>query len=543
MILGEQLSIRHSRWTILDPCRLPVSTAIRQGAHDSRAQPFARTVAWYPLECLSLNRNGERIEGSEENMTEHYPIFINGEPVETERRETIANPFNGEVVGTAGIAGEADIEAAIETAQRAFSVNRELSTYRRVEVLLEITAGLRRRRTELALLIAQESGKPISLSYGEVDRAITTFTLAAEETKRFGGETVPIDFQPNTEGTACRVERFPIGPIAGITPFNFPLNLTAHKLAPAIAVGSSLVLKPPQQCPLSSSILARIVHEAGAEPGTFNVVHAELPLAERIVTDERFKLLTVTASDRVGWHLKSIAGKKKVVLELGGNAAAIVHEDADLDWAAQRMALGGFLQAGQVCIAVQRVLVHQPVYDRFKEMFLQKVRDLPVGDPMYPATIVGPCIRESEAERIVKWIDEAEKAGARVLCGGAERSGAVVQPTVLESTTEAMQVNRREVFGPVVTLTPYSTFEDALHTVNDSEYGLQAGLFTYDIRRVERAFRTLEVGGVIVNDFPTFRVDNYPYGGVKNSGLGREGVRYSMEEMTEMRALVVNGNA
>lgn len=475
-------------------------------------------------------------------MAEHYPIFINGAPIETERRETIANPFNGEIVGTSGIAGKADMEAAIATAQQAFSVNRERSTYRRIDILLGVTAGLQRRRAELAHLITEESGKPISLSYGEVDRAITTFTLAAEETKRFGGEILPIDFQPNTEGTTCRVERFPIGPISGITPFNFPLNLTAHKLAPAIAVGSSLLLKPPQQCPLSNSVLAQIVHEAGAEPGTFNVVHAELPLAEQIVTDERIKLLTVTASDRVGWHLKSIAGKKKVILELGGNAAAIVHEDADLDWAAQRMALGGFLQAGQVCIAVQRVLVHQPVYDRFKDIFLQKVSELPVGDPMDPSTIVGPCIRESEAERIVQWIGEAEKAGARVLCGGAERSGAMVQPTVLEKTTPAMLVNRCEVFGPVVTLAPYDTFDDALHTVNDSEYGLQAGLFTYDIRRVERAFRTLEVGGVIVNDFPTFRVDNYPYGGVKNSGLGREGVRYSMEEMTEMRALIVNGN-
>ena len=475
-------------------------------------------------------------------MPKHYSIFINGQTVVTGSQDTITNPYNGKTVGMITVAGKTELESATRGAIQAFEANRTLSAYQRARVLQGVVEGLRQRRRALMELITLESGKPITLSAVEVDRAITTFTLAAEECKRFGGEMLPIDFQPNTQGYTCRIERFPSGPISAITPFNFPLNLTAHKLAPALAVGSSVVLKPPVQCPLSSIVLAELVHEAGAAPGSFNVVHMHPPLAERLATDERFKHLSVTASDRLGWRLKQNAGKKKVTLELGGNAGAIVHEDADLDWAASRLALGGFLQAGQVCIAVQRVLVHKPVYARFKKKFLAAVEGLRVGDPMHPKTIVGPCISQDEAKRIVEWIREAQEGGARVLCGGARRRGSVVRPTVLENVNKKMKVQCAEVFGPVVTLDVYTNFERALGAVNASRYGLQAALFTHDNRRIERAFRELEVGGVIVNDFPTFRVDNFPYGGVKDSGLGREGVRYTMEEITEPRVLVTNLN-
>ncbi len=475
-------------------------------------------------------------------MPEQYALFINGVSVQTGAWDTIHNPYNDEIVGRVTVAGAAEVESATSGAEKAFQVNRRLPVFKRAQILRGVVEGLKKRRERLAKLITGESGKPVMLSYVEVDRAITTFTLASEECKRFGGEILPVDIQPNTVNYHCRVERFPIGPIAGITPFNFPLNLTAHKLAPAIAVGSSLVLKPPVQCPLSNFVLAEIVHEAGAEPGTFNVVHMHPPLAEKLATDPRFKHLSVTSSDRLGWYLKNHAGKKPVTLELGGNAGAIVHEDADLDWAAERLAFGAFIQAGQVCISVQRVFIHKPVYERFKKKFVKAAQALKTGDPAHPKTVVGPCITLDEAKRIVEWIREAVDQGARVLCGGPQRRKAVVKPTVLENVRKSMKVQGKEVFGPVATLDSYTTFEQALKKVNDSPYGLQAGVFTHDNRRIETAFRELEVGGVIVNDYPTLRVDNFPYGGVKDSGLGREGVRCTMEAMTEPRVLVTNLN-
>lgn len=475
-------------------------------------------------------------------MVKHYPLFINGERLKTERRETIRNPYNDQPVGFVSIGGEKEFEFAVTSAQCAFEVNRKLSSHRRSKVLLGVVAGLLQKREWFANLITRESGKPISLSYIEVDRAITTFTLAAEECKRWGGRMLTVDFQTNTEGFICREERFPVGPIAAITPFNFPLNLAAHKLAPAMAVGSSVVLKPPAQCPLSCLCLAELIHQAGAEPGTVNVIHFHPPLAERLATDERFKHLSITASDRLGWRLKALAGKKPVTLELGGNAGTIVHEDADLDWAATRIAYGAYIQAGQVCISVQRIFAHKPIYTQFKKKLLVAIDKLKTGDPMDPQTVVGPCITEAEAQRVVEWIKEAEAAGAKLLCGAAKRKGAVIKPVLLEGVDRASRLFCQEAFGPVATLESYSLFDTAIHAVNDSRFGLQAGVFTHDNRRIERAFRELEVGGVVVNDIPTVRVDNYPYGGIRDSGLGREGVRYTMESFTEPRVLVTNLN-
>ena len=474
-------------------------------------------------------------------MPRKRALFVDGGWVESGDWEEVRNPYDGSLVGRVAVAGKKEAEQAIRAAIKAYERNKALSRAERREVLMGIAEGLKRHRAKLAELVVHESGKPIGPALLEVDRAVMTFTLAAEEVIRFGGELVPIDILPATSGYTGRVERFPIGPIIALSPFNFPINLTAHKLAPAIAVGSAVVLKPPPQSPLCVLELAEIIHQAGATPGTFNVVHCSIPVAEKMVCDERFKMLTFTGSPQVGWHLKSICGKKKVALELGGNAAAVVHEDADLDWAAERLAFGAFVQAGQVCISVQRILVHRPVYQQFKKRFIQATEALGVGNPMNPKTVVGPCIDLDAAKRIVEWIDEAKESGARILCGG-KRRGAMVRPTVIEGAPRKSRVKSLEVFGPVVTLDPYSRFEQACAEVNRSVFGLQAGVFTHDVRRIEHAFRTLDVGGVIVNDFPTFRLDNFPYGGIKDSGLGREGVRYSMEEMTEPKILVTNLN-
>jgi acyl-CoA reductase-like NAD-dependent aldehyde dehydrogenase len=340
------------------------------------------------------------------------------------------------------------------------------------------------------------------------------------------------------EGYTCIWRRFPIGPIAAIAPFNFPLNLVAHKLAPAIAVGCPVVLKPPMQAPVTALKLAEICFEAGWPRAALSVVHAQPEVAERMATDERIRLLSFTGSAKVGWHLKAVAGRKRVVLELGGNAAAVVHEDAELEWAAERCAIGAFASAGQVCIKVQRLLVHRPVLDRFLERFLATTDALAIGDPLDEKTVIGAMIDTKEADRVMSWIDEATSAGATLLAGGG-RNGNVIAPTVLQATTREMKVEREEVFGPVVTVTPYDDFGDALAAVNATEYGLQAGVFTHDVRRIWQAYRELEVGGVIANDYPTLRVDNFPYGGVKASGLGREGPAFAAEDMTEIRTLVL----
>lgn len=388
-------------------------------------------------------------------------------------------------------------------------------------------------------MLAHEAGKPIRTARVEVERAIFTFNVAAEESTRIYGEYLPLDWQEFTAGRWGIVRRFPLGPIAAITPFNFPLNLVAHKIAPAIACGCTVVLKPAPQTPLTALLLAEAIQHAGWPDGAVNVLPLSNGDASVLIEDERLRLITFTGSSSVGWDIKRRAGKKKVALELGGNAAVVIHKDADLEYAAERCTAGGFSYAGQSCISVQRILVERSVKERFQELFIAKVKKLRTGDPMEETTDVGPLIRESDATRAAEWIQEAIRGGARLLSGG-QRNGSVLEPTVLTNTHPHMRVNCQEVFAPVVTVEAYEDFEAALRQVNDSPYGLQSGLFTNDARLIFRAYETLDVGGLIVGDIPSFRIDHMPYGGIKESGAGREGLRYSIEEMTERKLLVMN---
>lgn len=450
----------------------------------------------------------------------------------------VRNPFSGGIVGSVAAADAQRMNQAIAAARGAYARSRERSRYERRAILHGIAGELNRNRAALTDLMIAESGKPRLYANAEVDRAVMTFTLAAEELSRWSGETVPIDLTAATAGYSALVERFPIGVVGAIAPFNFPLNLVAHKLAPAIAVGNTVVLKPPPQAPLTAIELAKIAYAAGLPADELHVLHCEIDVAQILASDERIAMLSFTGSARVGWHLKSIAGKKRVALELGGNAAAIVCADADLDWAARRCALGSFAQAGQVCIKVQRVLVEDSVYDAFLERYLHASEQLPAGDPALPDTVIGPVIDDASAARIMQWVEDATREGARMLLGGG-RSGNVIDPIVLTQTQPSMNVECEEIFGPVSTVSRVSGLDDALERANATRYGLQAGIFTNDVRAIRRAFAQLDVGGLIVNDYPTLRVDNYPYGGMKDSGFGREGVRYAMEEMTHPRALVV----
>ncbi len=472
-----------------------------------------------------------------------YP-WINGTfvPVTDRDIDIVLNPMTGEPAAEVVRANPADFEQAVTAAQSGFGLMRALPRHARRDLLVKIAAALEHRRSEMGAAVAVSCGKPISQALAEVDRAVITFSLAADEARKFGGELVPLDVDSRAVGMEGIVQRFPIGPISAISPFNFPLNLLVHKVAPAIAVGTSLVVKPPPQCPQLAYLLGAMMAECGLPAGAYNVLHLGLPLAEQLATDERFKLLTFTGSPTVGWHLKNVAGRKKVVLELGGNAAAVVHEDAgDLDWVASRLALGAFAYAGQVCIKVQRVLVHQPIYDSFVAKLVAASKKLQVGDPLDPATVVGPVIDQAAADRIESWTEEAISAGATALLRG-RRIGNLLSPTILGNVPHDAKASSREIFGPVAIVQPYTDWSSALAMVNDSEFGLQAGIFTHHVNRIWEAFRTLEVGGVIANDFPTLRVDNFPYGGVKSSGFGREGIRYAMEDMSEPRMLVLNLN-
>jgi glyceraldehyde-3-phosphate dehydrogenase (NADP+) len=470
------------------------------------------------------------------------PNLIGGERVVSARSAEVRSPYDGTLIAEVSLAGAAEVDQAIRAAQHAYLENRRLPSHRLARVARSLVEGIEARGEELARTIALEAGKPIALARGEVQRAVITFRLAAEEATRLVGELLPVDLEPRVEGFQAVVRRFPVGPVSGISPFNFPLNLVAHKVAPVLAVGSAMVLKPARQTPLSSLILAELLEEAGAVPGTLNVVNCDREVGRLLVTDPRLDLLTFTGSPEVGWTMKRDAGRKKVVLELGGNAAAVIHEDCDLETAAAKCVNGSFAYAGQTCISVQRVLVHRPVYQQVREMIVEKTKAFPCGDPLDPEVLCGPLIDSQNAERVLSWIDRAVEGGARLLCGG-KRQGNLVTPAVLEDVPREQPLYCDEVFGPVLVLEPYHLFDVALERVNDSVYGLQAGVFTRDIRRVHQAFEALEVGGVVVGDVPTVRVDNYPYGGVKASGLGREGVRYAIEDMTERRVLVVNTRA
>jgi acyl-CoA reductase-like NAD-dependent aldehyde dehydrogenase len=450
----------------------------------------------------------------------------------------VRSPWDDSEVGSVEDADDAAMERAIAAASASAPLVAAMPRHERQAILRRVAAALGEQRETLARLMVAESAKPLRFARIEVDRARSTFSLAADEVTRSAGEVLPLDVTPSGEGYTALALRVPVGVIGAIAPFNFPLNLVAHKLAPAIAVGNPVVLKAPPQAPLCAHELARIVHDAGWPRDALTVLHAPVEVAQRLATDDRIAMLSFTGSSAVGWHLKSIAGRKRVALELGGNAAAIVCDDADLDWAARRCALGAFAQAGQVCIKVQRMYVVRSRYEAFVHAILREMDALRFGDPSDEATIVGPVIDDRSADRIAEWIDEAVAGGARVLRGGARR-GRLIPPTLLAGTTDAMKVECEEIFGPVATLTPVDSLEEAIERTNASRYGLQAGVFTNDVRVIGRAFDGLQVGGVIVNDYPTLRIDNFPYGGIKESGFGREGVRYAMDDMSELKTLVV----
>ncbi len=456
-----------------------------------------------------------------------------GDPVE------IRAPYDGTVVGRVFQGRREHAEAAIAAAVKAFGTTRRLPAFERQRVLRRVAESIAHRKEEFAHTLAQEAGKPIKAARSEVERAIFTFTVAGEESTRIYGEYLPLDWQEFTAGRWGIVRRFPLGPIAGITPFNFPLNLVAHKLAPVIASGCTMVLKPAPETPLSALLLAEAVQQAGWPDGALNVLPLSNEDATLLVTDERLKLISFTGSASVGWDIKRKAGKKKVLLELGGNSGVIVHSDADLAYAAERCVTGGFAYAGQSCISVQRILVERSVCSRFTELLVAGTKKLKTGDPLQESTDVGPLIRESDAVRASDWVQEAVRGGARLLCGG-QRKGSVLEPTVLTGTRPEMKVNCQEIFAPVVTVEPYDDFMQAVRQINSSPYGLQAGIFTRDAKLLFNAYEELEVGGLMAGDVPTFRIDHMPYGGIKDSGLGREGLRYAIEEMTEPKLLVMN---
>ncbi|MGA2689286.1 MAG: aldehyde dehydrogenase family protein, partial [Candidatus Korobacteraceae bacterium] len=426
-----------------------------------------------------------------------FGFFLNGNWNTHGREAVVTSPYDHSVLAVISEAGSDDVEVAIESAVQAFAVTRKMTSQQRADVLHKIVEGITARREEFARTICQEAGKPIRTARVEVERAIYTFQVAAEESTRIYGEYIPLDTLESAAGRWGLVRRFPLGPVFGITPFNFPLNLVAHKVAPAIAAGCPIILKPAPQTPISSFLLAEIVQESGWPEGALAVMPLSNDDAGILVADDRIKLLTFTGSAAVGWQLKTRAGKKRVTLELGGNAGVIVHNDADVQYAAQRCVAGGFSYGGQTCISVQRILVHEAVFDKFTGQLLHGVSKLKSGDPMLETTDVPPLIREQDAVRVVEWIDEAVQAGAKLLCGG-KRKGALVEPTVLTDTTPNMRVNSAEVFGPVVTVESYETFDEALSSVNNSVYGLQAGIMTHDARLIQTAFEELEVGSVIV---------------------------------------------
>jgi acyl-CoA reductase-like NAD-dependent aldehyde dehydrogenase len=476
---------------------------------------------------------------SQLSATSAQAFLLDGKWVEEGDPVEIRAPYDGSVVGRVFQGKREHAEAAIAAAVKAFGTTRRLPAFERQRVLRRVAENITQRKEEFAHTLAMEAGKPIKAARSEVERSIFTFAVAAEESTRIYGEYLPLDWQEFTAGRFGIVRRFPLGAVAGITPFNFPLNLVAHKVAPAIACGCTMVLKPAPQTPMTALLMAEAVQQAGWPDGALNILPLSNEDAGLLVTDERLKLISFTGSAAVGWDIKRRAGKKKVALELGGNAGVIVHSDADLSYAVERCVAGGFAYAGQSCISVQRILVERSVCAKFTELLVGGTQKLKTGDPMLESTDVGPLIRESDAIRASDWVQEAVRGGARLLCGG-QRKGSILEPTVLTGTRSDMKVSCQEIFAPVVSVDAYDDFYDALKQINNSAYGLQTGIFTRDARLLFNAYEELEVGAVIAGDVPTFRIDQMPYGGVKDSGLGREGLRYAIEEMTEPKLLVMN---
>ncbi|MFN3149903.1 aldehyde dehydrogenase family protein [Bremerella sp.] len=472
------------------------------------------------------------------SIRSEYPAYLANRPVTPNFDLEVEDKYRLSVATKVPLADTQLMEKAIAAAHQAAPAMAQLPSYRRQAILNHCVRRFEDRSDELAEALCVEAGKPIGDSRGEVTRLIDTFRVAAEESTRMLGEVMPLDISPRAEGYRGMWKRVPIGPCAFITPFNFPLNLVAHKVAPALAVGCPFVLKPASKTPIGALLVGEILAETDLPEGAFSILPASREAANLLVTDDRLKKLSFTGSQDVGWDLKAKAGKKKVTLELGGNAACIVDEGTNLEDAVQRIVFGAFYQSGQSCVSVQRILIHRSVYDATEKLLCERVAKLKVGDPMDKETFVGPIISPKDAQRIEDWIESAKKAGAKVLVGGS-RDGILVEPTLLADVPKNENVCAKEVFGPVAVVAPFDNFDEALVMANDSEFGLQVGIFTRDIQRIMKAWDTMEVGGVIIGDVPSWRVDHMPYGGVKESGIGREGVRFAMHDMTEIRNLVI----
>lgn len=471
-------------------------------------------------------------------MAEHK-LLINGNWEESKERREIKSPYDQSVVGVVHFADKKQVEKALAAADEAFKKTKKLSSFERSRVLEKTSTEIEKRKEELAKSITLQGGKTIKASRIEVERAVNTFQIASEEAKRIGGEMIPLDLSLQTKERWGIVRRFPIGVITAISPFNFPLNLVAHKVAPALATGNSVVLRPSSLVPITSILLGKIIKQTDYPAGGLNIVPSGHEAAEILLTDARVKKVTFTGSPAVGWELKKKAYQKKVTLELGGNAAVVIEPDADLDYALPRTVLGSFSYSGQICISIQRIFLHEKIYDRFMADFIEATKKLKMGDPLEEETDVGPMIDEGAAKQTEEWIGEAVEKGAQIICGG-KRDGVMFEPTILEKVRPELRISWLEAFAPVVVVYPYKDFDEALKGVNYSIYGLQAGIFTKDLDKAFQAFEELEVGGVIINDIPTFRIDHMPYGGVKESGFGREGLKYAIEEMTEIKLMALN---
>ncbi|KZX61181.1 aldehyde dehydrogenase [Alcanivorax sp. HI0033] len=471
-------------------------------------------------------------------LKDAYPYYLANEAVFANQDLDVTDKYSGEVATRVAMADAATIDKAIDAADKAAAAMAKLAPYERQAILYHCVKRFEERYDELALALCIEAGKPIKDARGEVGRLIDTFRVAAEEAVRIDGEMPNLEISARAKGYRGMVKRVPIGPCSFISPFNFPLNLAAHKVAPAIAAGCPFVLKPASRTPIGAIIIGEVLAETDLPKGAFSILPCHREGADLFTTDERFKLLSFTGSPDVGWDLKARAGKKPVILELGGNAAVIVDEDADLNDAVERIVFGAFYQSGQSCIGVQRILIHDAIYDELKARLVEKTAALKMGDPKDEGTFIGPVISEGEAKRLENWINEAVDAGATLLVGG-KRNGAMLEATLLENAPQGTNIVEEEAFGPVAVVSRFSDFDDALNTVNDSKFGLQAGIFTRDLYKAQKAWDELEVGGVVIGDVPSWRVDNMPYGGVKDSGLGREGIRWAINDMTEERLLVI----
>lgn len=472
-------------------------------------------------------------------MAKNYKMYLGGKWVDRQDKIKVINPYDNSVVGSVAAASKNDYTKAIEIAQETFKITRELPSYKREAICKQIANGLEKNIDQFATMMAKELGKSYKDSFGEVNRSIGVFRVAAEEAKRIGGEIIDLDWAPGAEERMGLIRRFPMGVIAGISPFNFPLNLVAHKIGPAIASGNTMVLKPASSTPIIALMLAELIDKTDLPKGAISILPGSSRESTPLLEDERVKLVTFTGSSEVGWWIKNNAGNKQVVLELGGNAGVAVADDADLDWATTRLLYGGFASAGQSCISVQRIYVHEKVYDKFLTMFKTKVKKLIVGNPLDKKTDIGTMVEEKAVDETMRTIKDAVKGGAKILTGG-KKIGAQLEPTVLTNVKTSMDVCSKEAFAPLVVVDKYKDFKKVVDQINNSEYGLQAGIFTNRMKDVFYAFKNIEAGGVVVNDIPTYRADHQPYGGVKNSGLGREGIRYSIEDMTEIKILSMN---